>query len=80
MNGKDVVKRVMKLRGIGSPVLAKKLGYSAPSGITERLRGVQDMRVDTLATILTALDCEIIVRSKLEGHEKWVIDGKSEQE
>ena len=80
MTGKEVVEKVMKLRGMSSPVLAKKLGYSHPSGVTERLRGAQDMRADTLAKFLEAMDCEVIIRSKLDDRSKWVINGEPEKE
>lgn len=79
MNGKDVVKTVMELRGISGTLLAKKLGYATQSGVSERLRGLQDMRADTLAKFLEALDCEIIVRSKLDDKKKWVINGEAER-
>lgn len=79
MTGKEVVEKVMKLRGMSSPVLADKLGYSHPSGVTERLRGSQDMRADTLAKFLEAMDCEIIIRSKLDDRTKWVINGEREK-
>ena len=80
MNGKNVVRQVMKLRGISGRVLAEKLGYAAGSGVTERLRNEQDMRTDTLAKFLEAMDCEIIVRSKLGDKKQWVINGKDECE
>lgn len=80
MNGKDVVKAVMKQRGINAAVLAEKMGYATRSGISERLRGTQDMRADTLAKILMSMDCEIIVKSKLDDKKKWVIDGKEDAE
>lgn len=79
VTGKDVVAKVMKLRGMSSPVLAEKLGYTYASGVTERLRVMQDMRADTLAKFLEAMDCEIIVRSKLDDRSKWVIDGEPEK-
>ena len=79
MTGKEVVEKVMKLRGMSSPVLAAKLGYSHPSGVTERLRGVQDMRADTLAKFLAEMDCEIVIRSKLDDRSKWVINGEPEK-
>lgn len=80
MNGKEVVAQVMKLRGISGTLLAKKLGYATQSGVSERLRGTQDMRADTLAKFLNAMDCEIIVRSKLDDKKKWVIDGEGGKE
>lgn len=78
MNGQDVLKAVMKLRGMSSEVLANKLGYAHASGVSERLRNKQDVRADTLAKFLEAMDCEIIVRSKIGDKEKWVIDGSAE--
>lgn len=77
MTGKDVVRAAMKLRAIGSPTMAKKMGYASAAGIQQRLHGVQDMRVDTLVAMLEALDCEVIVRSKLGDRTKWIIDGKA---
>lgn len=78
MNGQDVLKAVMRLRGMSSEVLANKLGYAHASGVSERLRNKQDVRADTLAKFLEAMDCEIIVRSKIGDKEKWIIDGSSE--
>lgn len=79
MLGKEVVEYAMKLRGMSSPVLAKKLGYATTSGVTERLYGKQDMRCDTLAKFLEALDCEIIIKSKLSDKTVWKVDGHSEE-
>lgn len=78
MLGKEAVLKVMKLRGMSSPVLAEKLHYETASGVTERLRGKQDMRVDTLAKFLEALDCEIIIKSKVGNKETWIINGQPE--
>lgn len=78
MLGKEVVRKVMKLRGMGSPTLAKKLGYETVSGVTNRFAGAQDMRCDTLAKMLEALDCEVIVKSKLSDRTVWVINGTPE--
>ncbi len=78
MNGKDIVKKVMKIRGMSMATLAEKLGYAHANGVSERLRNTQDMRTDTLAKFLDAMDCEIIVRSKVGDKEKWIIDGVAE--
>lgn len=80
MTGKEVVEQVMKLRGMSGTLLAKKLGYATQSGVSERLRGTQDMRADTLAKFLEALDCEIIVKSKLDDKKKWIINGEKGEE
>lgn len=79
MLGKEVVEKVMKLRGMSSPVLARKLGYATTSGVTERLYCKQDMRADTLAKFLAALDCEIIIKSTLSDKTVWVINGRPEE-
>lgn len=78
MLGKEVVVKAMKLRGMSSPVLAEKLGYATPSGVTQRLYCKQDMRVDTLAKFLKALDCKIVIKSNLSDKTVWVIDGLAE--
>lgn len=73
MNGKEIVAEVMKKRGFTNAALAKKLDYPTPSGVSERLRGKQDMRVDTLAKFLEAMDCEVIIRSKLNDKMEWTV-------
>lgn len=78
MQGKDVVEKALKLRGMSMQVLASKLKYATTSGVSQRLYVKQDMRVDTLAKFLEALDCELIVKSKLNDKTVWVIDGKPE--
>ena len=78
MIGKEAVAKVMKSRGMSSPVLAKKLGYATASGVTERLYAKQDIRVDTLVKFLEALDCEVVIKSRLADKSVWVIDGKPE--
>ena len=78
MIGKEAVARVMKLRGMSAPVLAKKLKYATASGVTERLYAKQDIRVDTLVKFLEALDCEVVIKSTLADKTVLVIDGKPE--
>jgi hypothetical protein len=77
MKGKDAIKEIMKLRGFGSPALAKKLGYAAPSGVTERLRVRDDVNVNTLVQFLEAMDCTLVVKSNLNDRTEIVIDGKN---
>lgn len=79
MNGKQIVSEIMKKRGFTNALLSKKLNYSTVSGVSERLRGKQDMRVDTFVKFLEAMDCEVIVRSKLGDKTTWVIDGVVEE-
>ena len=62
MNGIEAVKAIMKAEGETSPKLAVKLGYTTPSGVTEKLRGKHDRRVDTFAKFLNTMGYEIVVR------------------
>ena len=64
MMGMEVVKLLMTERKISNKFLAEKLNYKTPSGVSERLRGSQDMRADTLAAFLAALDCELVIKEK----------------
>jgi transcriptional regulator with XRE-family HTH domain len=74
MNAKPIVAEIMKKRGFTNSALATKLNYPTASGVSERLRGKQDMRVDTLAKFLDAMDCEVIIRSKLSDKLEWKVD------
>ena len=76
MNGIEIVNEIMKQKGVTRAALAERLGYAHPSGVSERLRGLQDMRADTLAKFLEALDCELIVRSKRNDGTEWTITGQ----
>lgn len=73
MNSKQALSEIMKLRGHTNSSLASKMGYAHPSGISERLRGKQDMRVDVLVKLLKAMDCELIIRSTLKDKTEWIV-------
>ena len=74
MNGKQIVTEIMKKRGHTFASLAKSLGYPTASGVSERVRGKQDMRADTLVKFLEAMDCEVIIKSKLNDKMEWKIE------
>lgn len=78
MNSKSIVKDIMKMRGMTNATLAEKLGYATASAVSERLRGKQDMRVDTLIKFLEAMDCEVVIRSKLSDKSKWTVTAEEE--
>ena len=78
MNGKKTVVEIMKVRGFTNELLSKKLGYKTVSGVSERLRGVQDMRVDTLVKFLEQMDCELIIRSTLKDKAEWKVDAEAD--
>jgi hypothetical protein len=70
----------MKLRGHSFATLAKKLGIinkndgkPLASGVSERLRASQEMRVDTLINFLNALDCELVIRSNTKDKTEWKV-------
>lgn len=80
MNSKAIVREIMTLRNHSYATLAKKLGYvnstngkPLTSGISERLRGTQEMRVDTLVSFLEALDCELIIKSTTTDKQEWTV-------
>ena len=74
MNAKQIVSEIMKKRGFTNAALAEKLNYPTASGVSERLRGKQDMRADTLVKFLEAMDCEVIIRSKLSDKMEFKVE------
>lgn len=73
MKDNEIIKSVMKQMGYSSPILAKKLGFTTPSGVTERLRGKQAMRCDTFVRFLKEMNCEVVVRSTLTDKTEWTL-------
>ena len=80
MNSKNILKAVMKHRGHTHESLATKLGFKSSSGVSERLRGTADMRVDTLVKFLEAMDCELVIRSKLSDKSSWTVTLEESEE
>ena len=62
MTDKEIIKTIMKNHKISSPTLANQLGYKQPSGVTEKLRRKQSMRVDTFSSFLQAMGCTLTVK------------------
>ena len=73
MNSKKIVREIMKLRGHTFESLAKKMGFELPNRVSERLRGTTEMRVDTLVKFLAEMDCELVIKSKLQDKDEWVV-------
>lgn len=73
MNSKQIVREIMKMRGHTYESLSKKLGYEKPNRVSERLRNDGEMRVDTLVKFLSQMDCELIIKSKLQDKEEWKV-------
>ena len=81
MTEKDVVRKVMKLRGWSQPTLAKEAGFKSQSNITGLLNNNQNgIRMDNLFKILDAMGCEIIVRDKMGTNQEWKIDMKEDMQ
>ena len=72
MNEQEVLKEILKERGFSHQALADKLGYGSRTAVTMRLRGT-GLQVGTLIKMLEAMDCELVVRSKLKDKKEWRI-------
>lgn len=82
MKSSDIVKEIMKQRGHTFESLASAIGYvtevngkkkGRANMVSERLRGKQEMRVDTLIKMLDAMDCNLIIQSRLTDKTKWEV-------
>lgn len=73
MKAKDIVKELMKKRGHTNYSLAEKLGYANHSSVSELLRKKSDLSVTTLLKFLEEMDCELIVKSKLDDKTVWKV-------
>ncbi len=74
LTDKDVIQEAMTARDFSKVYLAEKLGYTVASGVSEKLRRKQSMRVDTFVKFLKAMDFEVVVRSKTSTKEEWAVD------
>ena len=75
MTAKEIIKKIMKIRGFTLEVLRDKLGYKGVTAVSNRLndKATKDMSVDTLVKFAAAMDCEVLVRSKLTDKQEWVV-------
>ena len=75
MTAKEIVKEIMKMRGHTLESLREKLGYKGVTAVANRLndKATKDMSVDTLVKFTAAMDCEVVVRSKLADKQEWVV-------
>lgn len=79
MKAKNIVKEIMKLRGHTNQSLADKLGYPHASGVSQRLRVEGDMNVTVLLKFLESMDCELVIKSKLDDKTTWKVDDKESE-
>lgn len=78
MNEIQIVKTLMKAKGVSGAVLADKLGYKTPSAVTNRLQS-KTMTVEVLVNLLEAMDCELIIKNKVGGKETFVVANEDRQ-
>lgn len=78
MTDKEILKELMKSAEVTCSVLAKKMNYSTPSGVTEKLRRKSAMRVDSFAKMVDALGGKVVIRKGVSEFEldSWL--GKEE--
>ncbi len=69
----DTIGEVMKAKGYTHALLAKKIGYTTQSGVTDKLHRKEGLRVDTLLKFMEAMDCEVVIRSKTTDKTEWVL-------
>lgn len=73
MKPNEIIKDIMKMRGFSNQSLATKLGKSTASAVSTKLSREKGMRIDTLVEMVEAMDCEVIVKSKLADRKQWKI-------
>lgn len=79
MNASELIKAIMAEKGYSNATLAKKLGYSTPSFVSEKLRRENGMRTDWFIKILNAMDCEIIIKDKIGTKKSWILSDESDE-
>lgn len=74
MKPHEIIKEIMKLRGFSNQSLATKLGKSTASAVSTKLSREKGMRMDIFMEMVEAMDCEVIVKSKLADKTQWKIE------
>ncbi len=73
MNIEKIIKEIMLKRGYTQKFLATKLGFSTTSGVSEKLRRKEGMRVNTFVKFVNAMECDVIVKSR-SSNDEWRVD------
>jgi hypothetical protein len=73
MKPNEAIREIMKLRGHSNQSLAKKLGKPTASYVGNHLSRENGMRVDKFLEMIEAMDCELVIRNKLNVKDEWVI-------
>lgn len=77
MTEKSIIREVMSVRGYNQTLLAEKANLKRQSNVSEMLRS-RNLRVDNLVRLLEAMDCELVVRSRLKDKTEWKVTIESE--
>ena len=70
---KKIIKMSMLLGGVKNETRAEKWGYTSPSGVSKVINREYSMKVENLLKFMDAMDCEVVIRSKLADKNEWVI-------
>ena len=79
MNEIEIVKALMKAKGVSGAVLAEKMGYKTPSAVTNRLQS-KTMTVEVLVNLLAAMDCELVIKNKVGAKEVFTVENENRSE
>lgn len=79
MNEIEIIKTLMKTKGMSSKTLASKLGYNTPSAVSNRLQG-KTITVEMLLKLLDAMDCELIIKNSVGDKEVFIVDNDNRNE
>lgn len=79
MNEIEIVKALMKAKGMSGKTLAEKMGHNTASAVTNRLQS-KTMTVEKLIEILAAMDCELIIKNKVGDKESYSVENENRNE
>lgn len=77
MKPNEIIKEIMRARGYSNKSLADKLGKPTASAVSNPLSRENGMRIDTFLEMIEAMDCEVIIKSKLKDKTEWKMESKS---
>ena len=72
MNEKQIIRELISLRDYNQSILAEKAGLKRQSNVGEMLRS-KNLRVDNLIRLLNAMDCDLVVKSRLKDKREWEV-------
>lgn len=78
MKADAIIKNIMKCCGYNPTTLAAKLGKSTSSAVANPLTRKNNMRLNTFLTMISAMDCEVVVRSRNDNRTEWKLTDEDE--